>query len=506
MSRKRWWQRSAFALFVLSFATYAYFYQAGGWNQNSRFDLVRAMVEEGRASIDSYHRNTGDKACRGPDGRCVKAGPEDHYYSDKAPGASWLAVPAYALVHVSAGPIAAGSERLETAAYLSSVTAVALPSALAVAAFWALLGIVGLRRRARLGLTLGYGFATLAFPYATLFYGHQLTTALLLLGFVALARERHGKGTLSTVGLVLAGLVMGMSVVVEYPSAVPLAAICVYAATWLRPWHRLAWLALGIAVPGLLCALYHFMVFGGPATLPYEFSTQPHRSQGFFMGLGVPEPHVLAELLWGSYRGLLFSAPWLIVALPGSYFLFREKSLRAEAYLAVFIVIFIFWLNASLVDWQGGWAMGPRYLIPAIPFLVLLGAGLFREGSLPWPVLRTAAAALVCALALYSGHMMLMGTAVKPEVPSVIKQPFADYLRPYFARGELSISTQGIDMAGAPRRAPQKAWNLGERLLGLRGRWSLLPLFGFQALVLVLLWLRTRAGNGGGPTPPERAE
>ena len=66
---------------TLLFASYAYFYQAGGWNQNSRFALVRAMTERNTLRIDAYRDSTGDRAVwRG------------HYYSDKAPGASLLAV------------------------------------------------------------------------------------------------------------------------------------------------------------------------------------------------------------------------------------------------------------------------------------------------------------------------------------------------------------------------------------------------------------------------------
>ena len=65
---------------VLAFS-YAYFYQAGGWNQNSRFALVRAILERHTLQIDAYQLHTGDRAIwRG------------HYYSDKAPGASLLAV------------------------------------------------------------------------------------------------------------------------------------------------------------------------------------------------------------------------------------------------------------------------------------------------------------------------------------------------------------------------------------------------------------------------------
>ena len=91
-------QRTEILLFILGLGVYSYFYQAGGWNQNTRFNLVRSIVEEGSAKIDRYHENTGDKARRG-----------DHYYCDKAPGASWLAVPVYAVVYAAGGGEDAGS-------------------------------------------------------------------------------------------------------------------------------------------------------------------------------------------------------------------------------------------------------------------------------------------------------------------------------------------------------------------------------------------------------------
>src|SRR5215831_6456004 len=67
---------------VASFLSFLYFYEGGGWNQNSRFDLVRAITERHTLQIDAYHENTQDKAhFRG------------HYYSDKAPGLVFLALP-----------------------------------------------------------------------------------------------------------------------------------------------------------------------------------------------------------------------------------------------------------------------------------------------------------------------------------------------------------------------------------------------------------------------------
>ena len=74
-------------LFVLLFVSYAYFYQAGGWNQNSRFDLVRAITNEHTLNIDPFKLSTCDKAFF-----------EGHYYSDKAPGLALTAVPLVAVV------------------------------------------------------------------------------------------------------------------------------------------------------------------------------------------------------------------------------------------------------------------------------------------------------------------------------------------------------------------------------------------------------------------------
>ena len=54
-------------------------------NQNSRLDLVVAVVDQGTLRIDDYVDNTVDYAKF-----------EGHYYSDKAPGAAFLGIPVYA--------------------------------------------------------------------------------------------------------------------------------------------------------------------------------------------------------------------------------------------------------------------------------------------------------------------------------------------------------------------------------------------------------------------------
>ena len=43
---KKYLAHPAMAVGVMMLLAYSYFYQAGGWNQNSRFDLTRAIVED----------------------------------------------------------------------------------------------------------------------------------------------------------------------------------------------------------------------------------------------------------------------------------------------------------------------------------------------------------------------------------------------------------------------------------------------------------------------------
>jgi len=79
--------RRPLLLFLLVFLCYSYFFHFIGresWNVSSRLNLTYALAEYGTFRIDPYHSNTGDKVFfRG------------HYYSDKAPGLSLLAVPGY---------------------------------------------------------------------------------------------------------------------------------------------------------------------------------------------------------------------------------------------------------------------------------------------------------------------------------------------------------------------------------------------------------------------------
>ena len=443
-------RRVSVPLFALVFGTYAYFYQAGGWNQNSRFDLTRAIVEQGTLSIDAFQENTGDKALR-----------DGHWYTDKAPGLSLLAVPAYALVHaVRAGAVVAGS-------YLGTVCAVALPSALAALQLFALGRLIGLSAAWSAALTLAYALGTLALPYSTIFYGHQLSAALGLSAFALVWRRRAP---------MLAGLLLGLAVAVDYTSVVLVIAVMGYAVVKLRA-RGVLWLIAGGVPIALALGAYHAAAFGHPLALPYEFVLQEHRRMGWFMGIAAPDPRVMGALLVGPYRGLFFGSPWLVAGIPGLAVLAR-RGFRAEAITCGGIVLAYLLLNAGLVDWHGGWAMGPRYLIPAVPFLAVGAMGLVLAWPAGTPARRMLAGVGGAAVAV-SFALMLMGTAVRPDVPLTIARPFTQFVIPSFWHGRVARSNHAIDGEGVS--GVRAAWNLGH-LVGLDRLPTLLPLAAWMAL------------------------
>jgi hypothetical protein len=462
------------AIFLLLVGVYGYFYQAGGWNQNSRFDLVRAIAEQGTLSIDRYEANTGDDAIR-----------EGHYYCDKAPGASMLCLPSYWVMYRLAGapdPVAPGW--LAWAAWLSVVVAISLPSALAAVCLARLCERLGLSVGAASAVALLWGLGTMALPYSTLLYGNQLSASLMLVAFLLFVEVRQGTPP-SRARMGFAGALLGYAVATEYPAALIGVPVAIYglAAAGVRP---ALFAALGGAVPVVLLLGYHHVAFGSVLSFPYDYSVWETPRTGWFMGIGVPDPQALKNILIGEYRGLLHTTPWLVAALPGSVALARRHG--REALVCVWAVVAFVWLNTSIPPWHGGWAAGPRYLVPMLPFLAILAGGILlppRPGHSDrfTAIRRRALSVGLAVLGLFSIANMFAATAVKPEISMAEPRPYAGFVWPKFLAGDLAVSTQSIDAIDNPANRPKQAWNLGMKA-GLDGHLSLVPLYIWTGAML----------------------
>jgi hypothetical protein len=478
-------RRTATVLGLALFASYAYFYQAGGWNQNTRFALVRAILEQGTLRIDAYADATGDRSLW-----------EGHYYSDKAPGASFLALAPVAATRAAARSIGvdpASKRGIVWTSYVATLATSALFTVIAALGIYWLALRWGASRAAAVFGASAYGLATPAWSYATVFVGHSVTSGCLIAAFaaaVALPDDPRRRAMLAWV----VGTFCGLAVVSEFPAAVAVVFIVMFAASSIYATDRQATMriTLHILAAGVLMALvlmaYHNAAFGSPFKLGYghEDNAEGLRMQqhGLF-GIGTPSWHVVYEVLLGAYRGLLPLAPLVAVAPLGLVWLARTQGQWRPMLTAAAVAGFYLLLNVSYTYWEGGWFIGPRHLLPGLAFVALGLAPL-------WDLGRAAGRVLLVAGWLWGAAIGLVVVSTTPQPPSNIMRPISELIWPAFREGDLSLNHQSfVDYGADPDRLRHHprghaAWNLGE-VMGLRGLVSLLPLLALWCLAALLM-------------------
>src|SRR5205814_1499306 len=166
--------------------------------------------------------------------------------------------------------------------------------------------------------------------------------------FALVARGRRGTGGMSPRRLFAVGLLLGSAVASEYPAALIAALLGLYAAMATRPRARIAWMAAGAALPLLALAAYHTAAFGGPLAVPYATSMDPAVRGQRFLGISLPDPFVLARVLFSTERGLLHHTPWLALAFPGALCLAWRRATRMEGLVCLALMAVGLLFNASL--------------------------------------------------------------------------------------------------------------------------------------------------------------
>jgi hypothetical protein len=494
-------------LFVLLFVSYAYFYQAGGWNQNSRFDLVRAITNEHTLTIDPFQLSTGDKAFF-----------DGHYYSDKAPGLALAAVPIVALARPILRLFGGDPETyagLALLSFLATVFTAGLLTALAGVSLYSLAIDLGASEAGAMFAAITFGLATPIWTLATIFIGHAFSAALLVFAFAAACRARDARDG------AIVGFCAGWATVSEFPAAVPavLIALLTAANVWRLDRGRAIRIVGAMTAAALACAAvlmgYQYICFGSPFHIAYSSESGYVGMQEGIFGVNVPRLIRLRRILFGEYRGLLPIAPTLAFAPIGlaimmvrlqrfsfvrsvrlqadlaevrlkpdttydceSKTALKPNATRPPALVAALVAIYYILLNASYAYWEGGWSYGPRHASPAIPFLCLGLAALWTAAPrlLRW---------ILGALTAYGIAVTLVAVSTMPLPPNNIRRPVADFLWPAFRDGDLALNTQTMASGSAnpdfrAHTEPKASFNLGMKI-GLDGRASLIP--------LALVWL-----------------
>jgi hypothetical protein len=464
---------------------YGYFFPR--WadpNQNSRLDMVFAVVEDGTFRIDPYVANTVDYARVG-----------DHYYSDKSPGAAFLGIPIYAGLKLvldlpvldtlvdrlsnntafqsTLNPEGTGILEQKVRFALAQVTLTffisAIPSGMLGLLIYQLLSRFTNQLNLRFTVVLIYGLLTPAFVYANAFYGHQLSAFLLFSAFYLAFMLHEAPSRWKALWI---GFLLGYSVITEYPTAIIV--IMIFAYTALRFYRlnslpRIIWVMLSAGVVAIAWMAYNNQIFGGPLSLGYQYSElwQAQHQTGF-MSLTSPGIDAIWGILFSPYRGLFFYSPILLLAIPGFVFWWRARKFRLESILVFSIVLYTFLFNASSSMWWGGFAVGPRYLLPMLPFIgipLLFTIEKYRNRT--WFVATTVILKVWTLIALWG--VAFAGQAYPSDT---LSNPFIEYALPNWAAGNI-------------------ARNLGT-IIGLSGAMSLAT---FVTILFILILLSVGSLN-----------
>lgn len=337
-----------------------------------------------------------------------------HVYSKKGGAPSFLAVPlVWAALHI---PVVGKVQ----AAFLLNVLVTAATGALVVQ-YAARLGY-GRRVASACGLLFGVG--TIAWPYARQFFGEPLSALGLLWAAYALYEVTRGRpswGWFLGAGL---GLALAVATATINALMVPLFAAYAWAAgTGRTPGQRARGVVLllaGVAAGFAWVALYNVWRFGHPLESGYHFGSGEGFTGNVLQGM--------YGLLLSPYRGFFWYTPlaWLSVwAFPRLWRGHQTEAALWGGLFAVHVGAFGAWWM-----WWGGFAWGPRFLVPLAPFVAVALAPLLAR----WRDLRPAArAALAGALVLSVAVQMLACAAnfVQGEIllRSIYPTDWADPLR-----------------------------------------------------------------------------
>ena len=354
---------------------------------------------------------------------------DGHYYSDKAPLPSWLLVaPLWIVEKIS--PAESLEHRFKRSLAIGGFLFASIP--LAVFGLWLL------RDGFSLAATVIVLCGTFLWIYAGTFFGHVFAGMLIVAAHRLAFRRRQP---------LVAGLFLGAAFLSEFPTGLALPAFVLAmlgAPRGMEMRARFSWphmrpvlsLVAGFTLVAGLILPYNAAITGHPFTMVYSYAADPtFAAMRTSLGFGQSAiPHAMFGLLFSPARALFVYAPICgLVFIRGRSWMRRLRAHTAVPAGAVFFIASLC-LFSSYFMWTGGWAYGPRHLIPAVMLAIAEIAPLAADDErLVRPWMRRGV--LLVAGILGIGPAFAAKVTVQYYVPDVFASPLTEVIWPLFRDG-----------------------------------------------------------------------
>jgi len=417
-------KKDAVKIFLTFLLLYSLFIYWGGQNENSRFALTRAIVDENKLEIDSFYNSTADRALF-----------NGHYYSDKNPGTSFLAVPVYSiwkfLNHAEDGlqnveylSFVAGSSRVyeplrvDNSTLISMIlVTISVPSffgALLIATIFYFLNYFVPDRKVVFLISAFAGLGTAIFTYSIAFLEFILPAFFSFLSFLLIFRMKREKKYDPRI-LFLAGTLAGFSFVISILTYSVILGLLFYLR--LSKIKRVQYFFSGLVIGSLPLFIYIFTIFGTPLTHPIfyleesiwgEIKQQVLDGQFSPLNSVLNAPFLLLRGLFYPETGLFFYYPILIL-FPFGLFYFSKRYREEAIFISILFVLqtlggIVFSYEMLVV----GAFFGQKIFVPLIPFLIIPISYLFYHF---W---KSKVKYLIILLSIYSIFVTL--SSLQPKV------------------------------------------------------------------------------------------
>jgi hypothetical protein len=347
-------------------------------NTGSRYATIESLVDYGTYSIDaSRYLFTPDK---------VKA--RGHFVSSKPPLLPTYGAGVYYLLKRITGYNITDNESIVV--WTVGVFTGWLGHLVFLIYFYRLCRLLLVRQLAILVTVAVASFAYLGVAYATAINNHSVGAAFAVAGFYHAFKAKHGLG--GTLDWVLAGAALGVLPAIDL-SSLALTGMCgIYLAT--KSFKRTLLFYVPFALPGVLSQFYLAHIATGSYIPAYADAGMMSYKGSYFGGrragidaLFEPKTKYAFNVLIG-HHGLFSMTPLFGFSLfeIGRRLWKRDKYVAETIVFTVVItVVTAFYIFRT--HNYGGWCVGMRWLVPVMPWLVLLfGLWLDRTklGKVKW--------------------------------------------------------------------------------------------------------------------------